>query len=542
MATTQTFTVLYFIFICILGIVFSIADTFIRAYFKDHYYIPGIVFRVYMGLVALIAMLYLHLDIYRRASHRRDPISQPNSQFQLTTISRADSKPDGDQPTEQDERHAFYPEVAYGYQHVISLYPKCGLVAFNIVGMIMFGFRLVSPFEQLKQNWTWKDIIDTINNFVTILIILLQSFQVFKYSNIYVNRRVKLVRFALIHLIAYNVTLWCSITTHETLEAMSNENHHTRMISGRLLKNDTTEDESLSNGATLATNASPYLYPCVVEYCIICAAIQYKMLLNVSKPLPDSDDQIGENPQKPYTDIFCHRANRGLFLGLVVLSITVISIAMFFVFENYKTSDGTEYYVSMLLFLTTQFFLLSVSTIAVFCALKATSKLSHTGTSPDLFDDTLLLIGQAGYFTGEIFNLLGAIDIVTFHSTIDGPHCAYLMLPLFKMLQTFLQTHFIICAFGRSAMSDSDRHEKPGRSFITFLLIANVALWAVLTFEVRESTVMALNVQRNQHRIFPWMVASYITLPMGIFYRFHSTVCLAEIWYSLYDLRRKHVE
>lgn len=50
-------------------------------------------------------------------------------------------------------------------------------------------------------------------------------------------------------------------------------------------------------------------------------------------------------------------------------------------------------------------------------------------------------------------------------------------------LQTILQSLFIIDAWWRRSQTSEHRRNKPGRQLVTFLLVANMAMWAINTLE-----------------------------------------------------------
>ncbi len=62
---------------------------------------------------------------------------------------------------------------------------------------------------------------------------------------------------------------------------------------------------------------------------------------------------------------------------------------------------------------------------------------------------------------------------------------------LIKRVSTFLpflifQTIFVIDGLKRRAGSSKHEREKPGRGILTFLIIANVAMWVFKTFQIKE--------------------------------------------------------
>lgn len=90
---------------------------------------------------------------------------------------------------------------------------------------------------------------------------------------------------------------------------------------------------------TLVQDASPFLFPCTIEYSLICAAILYVMWRNISHPDPAPVQQPptsvpSHHPYKRsphHYSVDCAQAHRGLFLGILALVLTIISLILFFV-------------------------------------------------------------------------------------------------------------------------------------------------------------------------------------------------------------------
>jgi Otopetrin len=102
----------------------------------------------------------------------------------------------------------------------------------------------------------------------------------------------------------------------------------------------------------------------------------------------------------------------------------------------------------------------------------------------------------------------------------------------FPHLQTTIQTLFILNGLRRSAATDDHELQMPGREHVTFLVVSNIALWAVNSFEVlrSESNPVAMEFFGQ----LPWSLITHVSVPLAIFYRFHSTVCLVDIWKEAY--------
>ena len=109
--------------------------------------------------------------------------------------------------------------------------------------------------------------------------------------------------------------------------------------------------------------------------------------------------------------------------------------------------------------------------------------------------------------------------------------------------------------------------QRPGKNLITFLIVANLSLWLWETMEAKatgeyyhirkkyygaEVTFMQIwsvtdssieNIICKSYILLLlqlmfsfqlWTIIAHTTLPLSIFYRFHSAVALADIWSSAY--------
>lgn len=84
-------------------------------------------------------------------------------------------------------------------------------------------------------------------------------------------------------------------------------------------------------------------------------------------------------------------------------------------------------------------------------------------------------------------------------------------------LQVTLQSLFIADITCRSTYLPQHDRTKPGRQAVTFLLIANMTLWIVYTFEMQK--VEASPVQLGFYGFFAWTFIIRSSLPLSIFYR-----------------------
>ena len=75
----------------------------------------------------------------------------------------------------------------------------------------------------------------------------------------------------------------------------------------------------------------------------------------------------------------------------------------------------------------------------------------------------------------------------------------------------------------------------PSLQVVTFLLICNLTMWIIYSFEVDKVEDSPIQPQFFGH--FSWTLIQRTTLPLCIFFRFHSTVILADIWKNTYKTK-----
>ena len=88
-----------------------------------------------------------------------------------------------------------------------------------------------------------------------------------------------------------------------------------------------------------------------------------------------------------------------------------------------------------------------------------------------------------------------------------------------------------ISGLRRYPLSPSHLDAMPGRGVITFLIVANVTVWICRTALVKA---ISTETMIDYYTTLPWLLLANINLPLLLFYRFHSSFCLADIWHSAY--------
>lgn len=202
----------------------------------------------------------------------------------------------------------------------------------------------------------------------------------------------------------------------------------------------------------LIYDASPFLFPCTIEYSLICAVILYEMFKNV-KSIPNIEkhrrNSIRQSILPPVSahqfSVDCSRAHRGMFGGIMVIVLTIISLIMYFVLHDepdYKrTAIAEVIYCEIILYILT-----TLAVLSAFLSMRDLKFLRKTNdfhSSTVSLDCTLLILAQTGVYLYGSFSIIGCFFALL--DGIDGSAEA-LSAETFCLMQTSFQTLFILNA------------------------------------------------------------------------------------------------
>ncbi|KAF7276716.1 hypothetical protein GWI33_009893 [Rhynchophorus ferrugineus] len=146
------------------------------------------------------------------------------------------------------------------------------------------------------------------------------------------------------------------------------------------------------------------------------------------------------------------------------------------------------------------------------------NKAAHNG-----MDNFLLLMCLPAFFVHGIFSIIPAI--------LFGNVLAVIGI-VFEIIQVLIQTPFTIDGMARSSNTINLRKTKPGREMVTFLVICNVAMWIMQTFEVKSHGLDQYRQEFYSKEL--WSIVGHMCLPLMMFYRFHASACIGDIWKYAY--------
>ncbi|PAA59137.1 hypothetical protein BOX15_Mlig003393g3 [Macrostomum lignano] len=434
----------------------------------------------------------------------------------------------------------------------VNLYLRLGAIVFGFGVMVHDGFKIADVLERPGSEvcvgpWFLP------KRCIHLLFIMCQTYYVFKHHRVTINTQKALVRFVFVHLIVTNLCIWVKTVVYEikvglTPKNSSSDSNGSSNYVAEMLKNGTDgchgrylEEDSPSY------QLGPYLYPCAVEYGLICAAICYKFFSRVGDldivPYGRKEQQQGPRSTT------CHKSHKGLFMGLMIMICVLVPMISLILLQMKKQTEYKDVYI-LAVILTECSVLCFTTGMALAGIVKAIRNLRlYKVRGNETFDVNLLFVGLAGIVC---YNLFVAISVgACLMDTKEGEHCnwgdkaefyntkANGFKSMLEVAQSVLQTLFIMQAIQRKVtMKLIEGMHKPGRGVTIALLIANLAMWVASVFEAQRN--IAENFLLTYFGDMPWKIIKYIFLPLIIFFRFHSTVCLSEIWIQSYKPQKGH--
>ena len=315
-----------------------------------------------------------------------------------------------------------------------------------------------------------------------------------------------------------------------------------------------TETPNCYNPDDLLHQASFYLFPCVLEYSLLAGATMYSMYGDVGSSHSShvTDDESAQNPdamhdrsqerhhnfqphQHYISEIDFHKAHRGIFFGIVFFSGSIASLIIYF-----SSGSSDESLRNLIFFIT----LLSMNTIVLFALVAAFVQIRRLVISVHHkinIDDVLLIIAMGGYFLFDLFSVLSNIHTLS-EANQEHPETDILSLVnnILSLILVTAQTCFLAGAVKCQSTTEQHIRDKPGRGSVTFLVVANLAMWMFTTFQLKQ--VAEDSMARVYYGELAWSLITHLCLPLLMFYHFHSSACLAHVWSGAYRMEKHENE
>lgn len=537
----------YALIIVVLGIVFAIATSLTAEERVHKYYLE--VFLVYLYILSIGIVVYFQLfllsgvkvkanyfepnirvTVKQDGSVQKSPTASPypgrigeNNHEHKTSVTD-DGERNGDQLSVGSYHSHFEMPPPGGVAHVgegINFYLRLGALAFAFGSVTLDGLNIATYFET-HMTETCESKIFILVYVLHLLFTFIQTFFLFKNHKLVIDKNKPVVRFGMMHLMATNICVVIVTIITETAEDYRFEAFASMNITKGLV-------HSCYEEVTLARSSSPYLFPCTIIYSIIAAGIIYRLYQYIGKRIKQrwpSHTSLTSSVPAGATAIDCEKANKGLFLGMLIAVVTLIAVATFFVFES-RIKDTTT---AIKILFTTEIVLMVITSIGIVWGYIRLAKLKFLQNMFFSVDSVLLLVALSGSFIYLFFTL---ISVCSISGKFDMVAIINLVTIILSVIQITVQTVFILDGLCRCSKNDDQCAAKPGRAVVTFLLICNLALWCVSMFEVKKTKVLWFH--DEFYGKLAWNIITHHCVPLVIFFRFHSAICLSKIWYNAYQ-------
>ncbi|XP_043484185.1 proton channel OtopLc isoform X6 [Leptopilina heterotoma] len=300
--------------------------------------------------------------------------------------------------------------------------------------------------------------------------------------------------------------------------------------------------ERVSIMGTTVQDAAPYLYPFIIEYSLIGAAVIYVMWKHIGRH-PRWPRQAEADLERRleamlsrravalahagHGRVDCVGASKGLFFGLLLLVGSLICLICFFVLIRNPGMGLLAIYLAD----ASHCLLMALSIIAIIIGFIRVQSLKFKAEEQSDLNDILLRVSAFGLFIYAAFSVIaGSLSAFT-----HEPNLLVMITGLLAVAQVVLQMLFISDVSRRRVHLPEHDRSKPGRQIVTFLLMCNVTMWVIYSFEAHKVNLNP--VQLDFYGYLAWAIVQRVTLPLCIFHRFHSAVTLAEIWKTSYKAR-----
>lgn len=405
-----------------------------------------------------------------------------------------------------------------------SFYLRVGAICFGIGSMVYYGLEFVY-FLELYRHSPCGDIFEMIKP-VCRLFLYIGQIQFLFLNRRYLDMKSHKAscKFGLMHMLATNICEWLFVLVEETkhdIHHMSTELH--------LDEHGNKTGNCTNFIAPLIQDSSPFLFPCIIEYSLICAVIIYEMWKDIDSKSVNRDQEIHSSTfdlagvHRKVMEDNCSRGSIGVFLGVMAIVTTLISVIMYFVLYKVDYNLAKEEVTLLELSL----YLIGSALVIVIIVAIRNFKYVKESNSMEV-DCKILILAQTGVYLYGFFNILAA-SLNSKDNLTNRIEC--LIDEVVGVVQTSLQTLLILSAFKKRCQTYRD-DKKPGRESVLFLLVINIAMWIINTFV--KGRALFNKSHMEFYGIWAWNTMTHTSMPLAIFYRFHSTVCLYEIWKETY--------
>lgn len=440
-----------------------------------------------------------------------------------------------------------------------SLTLRIGSLIFGVGTFIYLLLQLVDFFQNGRESPCYH-VAKGINVFLMLFFVFLQAFVIFTYPRLNLLWHQLINKYGTMHIVATNIILWIRTLIKESLEEIAEIEHehesarsinesemqtlgHAHNECNQFLesikKSEHAEEACLEFKNDILGKAiertTPYLYPFIIEFALIGASVTFIMSSHIGKR-PAHPEVVPNRVRKPNIKKFLEKKDfshslKGIIAGLVILTIALVNLTLFFGLDVHEHTEDAAEKLSKIS--NTIINLLGIVGLVIGIAeiqqlnFKYPDK-HHMSSEMDL-DMKLLRFTSLFAYIYMIFTIITGV----FHTNIiEFPNELHVVNGCVSIIQITMQIAFIDNLKHKVIPPDKE-FTKPGRQITVFLFLFNIAQWLVFTFEIQK--VRASLVEADFYGFMPWIVIRRVTLPLAVFFRFHSAVVFIELFGEVFD-------
>ncbi|XP_077984304.1 proton channel OtopLc-like [Glandiceps talaboti] len=421
-----------------------------------------------------------------------------------------------------------------------SSYVKVGATLFGICVMMLSGFKFAAILDGSYEDPNWVNATESV---VMIIFVLAQMIFVSSYSDICINKWTTLARVGATVIWAANVSGWfrayvSEITVEWKTQEEDMEKLHLCTCINMTKDHKEHEQDHFYNGVmqNLTSNTNPssaysfmdiyrisgeFLVPSAMEYDIIMAGIMYFFYTNIGTRSIEQGHPKMVMKNRSFEYSLC-----GFALGVVVL-VTSVGIAIGYAIEapkpNHSYKAESLYYG----------FLTVLYTMSIVACLFSLTKIYRSDWLPDdsakaekRLETSLLVFSSVGKIVHPLFVIMSAL------SYLDcSMHNAEIIIieEVSIIIFVYLQVFFIYDILHRTPPQNKS-NAMIVRQFVMFLIFANLTGWWTCFYEIKFMS--AQPIQYCFYGVRTWSIILHLTIPLEIYFRFHSAILLLGIWES----------
>lgn len=209
----------------------------------------------------------------------------------------------------------------------------------------------------------------------------------------------------------------------------------------------------------------------------------------------------------------------------MVLSVTCL-IVFFMLTTNALKGENSTATLIVDIFRISMYLLMTIISVVVILKLRSLDYNSCKSTS---LEDILLVISIMALVTLDV---IGIISGILYLNMMKG--LMVLAISIVELIQSVVQIAAIVMGLKLCIPDVRELSDKPGREYVTFMIVANISLWIMSIFN--DVINQGFEVQLMTLGQLSWNIITNTVSPAVAFYHLLSASCFIDIWYSAYRL------